>query len=157
MIMRFLRLMFSLAMLLGAVGCLPEEEAKSYEEITSLEGTLWWGYEVDSKGVPTYLDVHFDKDSGSVKGYDTPERKTEVSSQTFSYSFTLKSGAMLNSTVVIEFEQEGRYEGYLIHKGNVQINYTDAYVLSLFKVDDNGNVLLDEEGNPAETKTYWRE
>ena len=50
-----------------------------------------------------------------------------------------------------------RYDGYIVQKGNIQVDFKDVYVIQLFEVDSEGNTILNDKNEPASSMTFWKE
>ena len=49
------------------------------------------------------------------------------------------------------------YGGILIPKGNVQVNHKEVYMIQLYEVDADHNILYDPNGNVKSTILMWKE
>ena len=72
---RLLQTLVCALLAVAFVGCHPEEEAKSYPELETLNATLWYSYD---QTTATYYDVTFGATNGEMVGYSDPERTAEV-------------------------------------------------------------------------------
>lgn len=152
--MRHLKLIFSIIAISLFAGCdMPEHEIKKYPVITSLENTLWHSY---NKYDNMYFDIMYETDSGWMKCYTDAERKEEVSHDTFTYTFTPADNE-IDAIIDLTFSDGRMYGGILIPKGNVQVNHKEVYMIQLYEVDTDHNILYDPNGNVKSTILMWKE
>lgn len=142
-------------MALSIVGCEPiEDETKSYPELESLVGTLWFSYDETNK---IFYDITYGEDDrGEMKGYADQERTELIVDRPFSYTFTPATDE-INAIVRVDFEDGQHYGGALMPKGYIQVNYIDVYFIQLYEVYENGEVIKDAEGNFTSVIQMWRE
>ena len=153
--MRLLKILMAAAALLVTVGCEPiEEEKKNYPVLTSLENTMWYSYD---KKENIFYDIYYNADNqGVMLGYSEQERLTEVVNRPFSYTFT-PATAEINAIVRVDFEDGQHYGGFLIPKGYYQINLQDVYIIQLYEVYENGEVIYNVDGTMKSTLQMWYE
>ena len=74
--MKIMRYLLGAVMALSIVGCEPiEDETKSYPELESLVGTLWFSYDETNK---IFYDITYGEDDrGEMKGY-ADQGRTEL-------------------------------------------------------------------------------
>lgn len=150
MIMKLMKVLAMALVMFAAVGCFPEEEITEYPELESLEDTLWYSYDGT---VATYYDVLFESaDEGVMVGYNSAERIEEVSRQAFGYSFDAQI-----DVVTLDFVGGKSYGGILVPKGEFQISEKDVYIIQLYEVDENGDVIYTAEGEIQSTLLMWKE
>lgn len=146
------RLLQTLACVLLAVafvGCHPEEEAKSYPELETLNATLWYSYD---QTTATYYDVTFGATNGEMVGYSDSERTAEVSREGFEYTFDA-----VMDVVTVNFDEGARYAGILVPKGQFQVSKIDVYLIQLYGVDENGEIVYTPEGQVKDSMLFWKE
>ena len=124
-----------------------------YDKLDSIANTTWQSYD-NIDNVDTYYDVLFFESDGAMKGYKDLERKEQISTRNFTYTFTPAMGQRVGQ-VYVAFEDGQRYSGILIHKGELQVNYEDVYVIQLYEVDDNGEIIYNENGNIHSSILLW--
>jgi hypothetical protein len=153
--MKIMRYLLGAVMALSIVGCEPiEDETKSYPELESLVGTLWFSYDETNK---IFYDITYGEDDrGEMKGYADQERTELVVDRPFSYTFTPATDD-INAIVRVDFEDGQHYGGALMPKGYIQVNYIDVYFIQLYEVYENGEVIKDAEGNFTSVIQMWRE
>jgi hypothetical protein len=153
--MKIMRYLLGAVMALSIVGCEPiEDETKSYPELESLVGTLWFSYDETNK---IFYDITYGEDDrGEMKGYADQERTELVVDRPFSYTFTPATDD-INAIVRVDFEDGQHYGGALMPKGYIQINYIDVYFIQLYEVYENGEVIKDAEGNFTSVIQMWKE
>lgn len=153
--MKIMRYLLGAVMALSIVGCEPiEDETKSYPELESLVGTLWFSYDETNK---IFYDITYgDDDRGEMKGYADQERTELVVDRPFSYTFTPATDD-INAIVRVDFEDGQHYGGALMPKGYIQVNYIDVYFIQLYEVYENGEVIKDAEGNFTSVIQMWKE
>ena len=153
--MKIMRYLLGAVMALSIVGCEPiEDETKSYPELESLVGTLWFSYDETNK---IFYDITYGEDDrGEMKGYADQERRELVVDRPFSYTFTPATDD-INAIVRVDFEDGQHYGGALMPKGYIQVNYIDVYFIQLYEVYENGEVIKDAEGNFTSVIQMWRE
>ena len=153
--MKIMRYLLGAVMALSIVGCEPiEDETKSYPELESLVGTLWFSYDETNK---IFYDITYGEDDrGEMKGYADQERTELVVDRPFSYTFTPATDDV-NAIVRVDFEDGQHYGGALMPKGYIQVNYIDVYFIQLYEVYENGEVIKDAEGNFTSVIQMWRE
>ena len=153
--MKIMRYLLGVVMALSIVGCEPiEEETKSYPELESLVGTLWFSYDETNK---IFYDITYgDDDRGEMKGYADQERTELVVDRSFSYTFNPATDD-INAIVRVDFEDGQHYGGALMPKGYIQVNYIDVYFIQLYEVYENGEVIKDAEGNFTSVIQMWKE
>ena len=153
--MKIMRYLLGAVMALSIVGCEPiEDETKSYPELESLVGTLWFSYDETNK---IFYDITYGEDDrGEMKGYADQERTELVVDRPFSYTFTPATDE-INAIVRVDFEDGQHYGGALMPKGYIQVNYIDVYFIQLYEVYENGEVIKDAEGNFTSVIQMWRE
>ena len=153
--MRLLKILMAAAALLVAVGCEPIEDVKkNYPVLTSLENTMWYSYD---KTKNIYYDIYYNEDNqGVMLGYSEQERLNEVVNRPFSYTFT-PATADINAIVRVNFEDDQYYGGLLIPKGYYQINLQDVYIIQLYEVYENGEVIYNVDGTMKSTLQMWYE
>ena len=150
-----MRYLLGAVMALSIVGCEPiEDETKSYPELESLVGTLWFSYDETNK---IFYDITYgDDDRGEMKGYADQERTELVVDRSFSYTFNPATDD-INAIVRVDFEDGQHYGGALMPKGYIQVNYIDVYFIQLYEVYENGEVIKDAEGNFTSVIQMWKE
>ena len=153
--MKIMRYLLGAVMALSIVGCEPiEDETKSYPELESLVGTLWFSYDETNK---IFYDITYGEDnSGEMKGYADQERTELIVDRPFSYTFTPATDD-INAIVRVDFEDGQHYGGALMPKGYIQVNYIDVYFIQLYEVYENGEVIKDAEGNFTSVIQMWKE
>ena len=153
--MKIMRYLLGAVMALSIVGCEPiEDETKSYPELESLVGTLWFSYDETNK---IFYDITYGEDDrGEMKGYADQERTELIVDRPFSYTFTPATDD-INAIVRVDFEDGQHYGGALMPKGYIQVNYIDVYFIQLYEVYENGEVIKDAEGNFTSVIQMWRE
>ena len=153
--MKIIRYLLGAVMALSIVGCEPiEDETKSYPELESLVGTLWFSYDETNK---IFYDITYgEADRGEMKGYADQERTELVVDRPFSYTFTPATDD-INAIVRVDFEDGQHYGGALTPKGYIQVNYIDVYFIQLYEVYENGEVIKDAEGNFTSVIQMWKE
>lgn len=153
--MKIMRYLLGAVMALSIVGCEPiEDETKSYPELESLVGTLWFSYDETNK---IFYDITYGEDDrGEMKGYADQERTELVVDRPFSYTFNPATDD-INAIVRVDFEDGQHYGGALMPKGYIQVNYIDVYFIQLYEVYENGEVIKDAEGNFTSVIQMWKE
>lgn len=131
------------------VGCDPEEEIKSYPELQILNNTLWYSYD---QATATYYDVVFATTDGEMIGYEDAERTKELSREGFEYTFDT-----VLDVVTVNFDGGARYAGILVPKGEFQISNIDVYIIQLYGVDENGEIIYTPEGQLESSLLFWME
>lgn len=160
--MTILKYLLCAVALIGVVGCAPEQETADFPEITDLANTVWESRTEDASGNIYFNTLSFDADGvGSFASYDTDNLNLPLESITFTYSYPLNErwGLTLSfATTTTEDRLSGRrYDGYVVQKGSVKIDFKDVYVIQLFEVDAKGEMILDDKGQPVSTMAFWRE
>ena len=153
--MKIMRYLLGAVMALSIVGCEPiEDETKSYPELESLVGTLWFSYDETNK---IFYDITYGEDDrGEMKGYADQGRTELVVDRPFSYTFT-PATANINAIVRIDFEDGQHYGGWLAPKGIYQINLQDVYFIQLYETDAEGEVIYNIDGTMKSTLQMWME
>lgn len=153
--MRLLNILMGAVAVLVFAACEPIElQNKEYPELTSLDNTLWYSY--DSKN-QIFYDIYYNENgNGVMLGYSEQERVNEVVNRPFSYTFT-PATAEINAIVRIDFEDGQYYGGLLIPKGYYQINLQDVYIIQLYEVYENGEVIYNVDGTMKSTLQMWME
>ena len=153
--MKIMRYLLGAVMALSIVGCEPiEDKTKSYPELESLVGTLWFSYDETNK---IFYDITYGEDDrGEMKGYADQERTELVVDRPFNYTFTPATDD-INAIVRVDFEDGQHYGGALTPKGYIQVNYIDVYFIQLYEVYENGEVIKDAEGNFTSVIQMWKE
>lgn len=146
----------------AAVGCAPEEEVKDYPAITDITNTVWENRTEDKSGNIYFNTLSFEAEGkGSFTSYDTDNLNLPLESCTFTYSYPLNERWGLTLTFdqsTAESSLSGRrYDGYVVQKGSIQIDFKDVYVIQLFEVDNKGEMILDDKNQPVSTMAFWRE
>lgn len=127
-----------------------QQQQTTYPEITQIEGTSWSGTE-QNNGEYTFYTLSFeDASTGSLVGYNAKENGEEVSRETFTYTFT-------KPAVSITFSQSGKFDGYIVPKGQITVDYKDVYILQLFHVDNDGKPTMNDKGEYEKTMMFWCE
>jgi hypothetical protein len=153
--MKIMRYLLGAVMALAIVGCEPfEDDTKSYPELESLANTLWYSYDqVDN----IYYDITYGENGeGVMLGYSEQERVNEVVNRPFSYTFT-PATTDIGAIVRVDFEDGQHYGGLLIPKGHIQINLQDVYIIQLYEVYENGEVIYNVDGTMKSTLQMWYE
>ena len=153
--MRLLNILMGAVAVLVFAACEPIElQNKEYPELTSLDNTLWYSY--DSKN-QIFYDIYYNENgNGVMLGYSEQERVNEVVNRPFSYTFT-PATADINAIVRVNFEDGQYYGGLLIPKGYYQINLQDVYIIQLYEVYENGEVIYNIDGTMKSTLQMWME
>lgn len=153
--MRLLNILMGAVAVLVFAACEPIElQNKEYPELTSLDNTLWYSY--DSKN-QIFYDIYYNEgNKGVMLGYREQERVNEVVNRPFSYTFT-PATADINAIVRVNFEDGQYYGGLLIPKGYYQINLQDVYIIQLYEVYENGEVIYNVDGTMKSTLQMWME
>lgn len=148
--------------LIAATGCAPEEEKKDYPAITNLENSVWENRTEDKSGNVYFNTLSFDAEGrGSFTSYDTDHLNLPLESYTFTYSYPLNERWGLTLTFDESTEESRmagrRYDGYVVQKGSIQVDFKDVYVMQLFEVDDKGEIILNDKNEPVSAMTFWKE
>ena len=153
--MRLLNILMGAVAVLFFAACEPIElQNKEYPELTSLDNTLWYSY--DSKN-QIFYDIYYNENgNGVMLGYSEQERVNEVVNRPFIYTFT-PATADINAIVRVNFEDGQYYGGLLIPKGYYQINLQDVYIIQLYEVYENGEVIYNVDGTMKSTLQMWME
>ena len=142
------------AIVLSLAACAKfENETKTYIELDELKNTLWYSYD---KTTNIYYNVIFSDKAdleaegwfeGSMDAYDSPEyvNRVEEHCHNFTYNFT-KATSEVSAIVKTKFENGKFYDGYVIPKGVQQINEKDVFIIQLFEVDKDGNLIMADDG-----------
>ena len=127
--MRLINRVLASAMLLGAVSCDIVKDPVIYAPPADVVGSEW--IRTEGEGAQTnYYTLRFDIDGvGSVVCYDAEVDGNLISSETFTYTY---------------------------NKGEIYINNLPAHILQLFKVDDQGNILKDDNGYFVDSPMFWQ-
>lgn len=160
--MNVLKYLLGAVALLATAGCAPEEEKKEYPAITNLENTVWESRSEDNSGNIYLNTLRFDADgAGSLTSYDTDHPDIPLESYMFTYRYPLNERWGLTLTFDDSTEESSmagrRYDGYVVQKGAVQIDFKDVYVIQLFEVDNEGNTIRDDNGEPVSAMAFWKE
>ena len=151
--MKIMRYILGVVIALAAVGCEPAPAEKNFPELQSLVDTLWYSYDEANK---IFYDITYDNGTGNMIGYDSEERVNEVVNRPFDYTFT-PATSEINGVVRINFHDGQLYGGPLVPKGYYQINYMDVYLIQLYEVDEQGEILYTNDGKYLSTITMWKE
>lgn len=150
----FNRLFAAMAMLLMVACETPYEDSNVYPTLDSLDQTMWWSYDQKEK---IYYDIWYDGEGrGRMLGYDSDERVNEIVNRPFSYTFTPATD-LLDGVVRLNFDDGIYYGGILIPKGQFYINNVAVYIIQLYEVDAEGEIIYDMEGNMKSTLQMWKE
>ena len=152
-IMKILHYLLSATIALTFMGCEPAKEEKSYPQLETLVGTLWWSYDQTND---IYYDITYNETTGSMIGYDSQERVNEVVNRPFTYTYTPATDDV-NAIVMVNFDDGQRYGGALLPKGYLQVNLIDVYFIQLYEVDEQGYPIKDAEGNFKSVLQMWKE
>lgn len=149
-------MMVAMTLLLG-VSCNWFDEGETFPPITSLDHTDWYWVgelpqeEGDTEKRYIYYTLSFLGDSqGRLVSSDAKEDGNILKESLFTYSF-------INPGLSVEFYDGGRYQGYVVPKGEIKVDYKDVYLIQLFGVDEDGMPILNERGEYADTMLFWRE
>lgn len=154
MTMKRLKLLFCFITCGLLVGCNPPKmEIPKYPILTSIENTLWYSY---NKYDNMYFDIMYEVETGSMTCYLDAERKEKVSVDNFTYTFTPAIN-QADAVVNVTFEDGRLYGGIVIPKGNVQVNYEHVYMIQLYEVDEEGNILYNANGEVKSSILMWKE
>ena len=147
--MRLINRVLAATMLLGAVSCDIVKDPVIYAPPADVVGSEW--IRTEGEGAQTnYYTLRFDIDGvGSVVCYDAEVDGNLISSETFTYTYN-------KPAVSILFAERGRSDGYITSKGEIYINNLPAHILQLFKVDDQGNILKDDNGYFVDSLMFWQ-
>ena len=153
--MRLLKILMAAAVLLISIGCQKiEDTPKVYPVLKSLDDTMWYSY--DQKN-DIYYDIYYNADNkGVMLGYSEQERLNEVVNRPFSYTFT-PATENIDAIVRVDFKDGLHYGGLLIPKGYFQINLQDVYIIQLYEVYENGEVIYNVDGTMKSTLRMWYE
>lgn len=160
--MKMVKYLICTAMLLGAVACVDfDQNAQKLYNLEEIKNTEWYNEDILNKVY--YLIEYSDVESsegwykGQMRGYDNFERTNLVESLTrdFTYNFTLAT-SQKRAIVKTKFADGVNYDGYVIPKGSLQVGSKDVYVIQLFEVDAEGEILM-ENGNFKSTLLMWKE
>lgn len=150
----FNRLFAAMVMLLMVACETPYEDSNVYPTLDSLDQTMWWSYDQKEK---IYYDIWYDGEGrGRMLGYDSDERVNEIVNRPFSYTFTPATD-LLDGVVRLNFDDGIYYGGILIPKGQFYINNVAVYIIQLYEVDAEGEIIYDMEGNMKSTLQMWKE
>lgn len=154
--MKRVKYLFLAVMALAFCGCEPYEEGvkKEYPVLTSLADTLWYSYDSANK---IFYDITYGEDSkGVMLGYSEQDRVNEVVNRPFTYTFT-PATSEIDAIVRVNFEDGQLYGGFLAPKGVYQINLQDVYLIQLYEVYENGEVIYNVDGSFKSTLLMWME
>ena len=152
------------AMLLGATACIDfEQDKQKFYNLEEIKNTEWYNEDIIGK---TYYSINYtDVESkekaewynGQMKGYSDPERTNEIDNltRTFIYNFTPATTEQ-RAVVKTKFEDGVHLDGYVIPKGNLQVGSKDVYIIQLFEVNEDGEILMDN-GTYKSTLMMWKE
>lgn len=150
----FNRLFAAMAMLLMVACETPYEDSNVYPTLDSLDQTMWWSYDQKEQ---IYYDIWYDGEGrGRMLGYDSDERVNQIVNRHFSYTFTPATD-LLDGVVRLNFDDGIYYGGILIPKGQFYINNVAVYIIQLYEVDAEGEIIYDMEGNMKSTLQMWKE
>lgn len=150
----FNRLFAAMAMLLTVACETPYEDSNVYPTLDSLDQTMWWSYDQKEQ---IYYDIWYDGEGrGRMLGYDSDERVNQIVNRPFSYTFTPATD-LLDGVVRLNFDDGIYYGGILIPKGQFYINNVAVYIIQLYEVDAEGEIIYDMEGNMKSTLQMWKE
>lgn len=150
----FNRLFAAMAMLLMVACETPYEDSNVYPTLDSLDQTMWWSYDQKEQ---IYYDIWYDGEGrGRMLGYDSDERVNQIVNRPFSYTFTPATD-LLDGVVRLNFDDGIYYGGILIPKGQFYINNVAVYIIQLYEVDAEGEIIYDMEGNMKSTLQMWKE
>ena len=154
--MKLINYLLGAALLVMGVACVnTEDEIKTYPELETLEGTMWYSYDIKQN---IYYDIYYNADKeGAMVGYDSSKRENEISRRAFTYKYT-RATAEIDAIVDVWFEDGQRYGGALIPKGHLQINNQDVFIIQLYELSEDGTkILYDENGQYKSTIMMWME
>ena len=152
-------------MMLGCAACANfEDGTNEYTNLDAIENTLWYSYDVIQGA---YYDIEFsdtavanDEDwyEGTMLAYNSFERVERIDElcHNFTYNFTAAKDDVL-AIVRTKFDDGRFYDGYVIPKGHMQISNKDVFIIQLFEVDKDGNLILTEDNNSQSTLMMWKE
>lgn len=150
----FNRLFAAMTMLLMVACETPYEDSNVYPTLDSLDQTMWWSYDQKEQ---IYYDIWYDGEGrGRMLGYDSDERVNQIINRPFSYTFTPATD-LLDGVVRLNFDDGIYYGGILIPKGQFYINNVAVYIIQLYEVDAEGEIIYDMEGNMKSTLQMWKE
>lgn len=151
MTMKTLKLFVMFLTLVALVACEPPQEITNYPPMESVADTEWY-YSEMKDGESLFYTLNFEGTSeGSLVCSNKKEGGDILSEETFTYVYN-KNG---HFDIAIDFEQQGNYAGYMTGKGDIMIDFKPAYIIQLFAVDEEGNILKDVNGNYLSTKQFW--
>ena len=59
--------------------------------------------------------------------------------------------------VTVNFDEGARYAGILVPKGQFQVSNIDVYLIQLYGVDENGEIVYTPEGQVKDAMLFWKE
>ena len=153
--MKLLKYFIGLILLTTLSSCeIPEQEStKTYPPLESIANTLW--YSVNTKS-QIYYDIRYAETTGVMDSYTNSLRTELIESRDFTYTFT-PATAKIDALVNVTFDDGQLYGGFVIPKGNFQINNEDVYFIQLYEIDSKGNVIYDLDGNIKSSILMWKE
>ena len=160
--MKMVKYLICTAMLLGAMACVDfdQNEQKLYN-LVDINNTEWHNEDILNK---VYYSIEYSAVessegwyNGEMRGYDNFERTNKIDTLTrnFIYNFTPATSER-RAIVKTKFNDGSYYDGYVIPKGSLQMGSKDVYVIQLFEVDTEGEILM-ENGNYKSTLMMWKE
>ena len=162
--MKTVKYLICTAILLGAMACVNFEQSdKKIVFLDEIENTVWHNDDIVNKVYYniSYSDVESSNTAGwyngEMTGYDSIERVNKIDDLTRNFIYDFIPATNENRAIVrIKFSDGINYDGYVIPKGNMMINQKDVFIIQLFEVDDNGEIILDN-GKYKSTLLMWKE
>lgn len=156
--MKLFKYLMCALLMLPILSCeLEPTSKKEYPILQSVENTLWYSYDVKES---IYYDIVFEKETGSITGFSDEDRKNEIAKVLFTYTFTpakYVDNIYVDPIVKLSLDSGIYYGGYIIPKGEFQINNQDVYIIQLYETDAEGNVIYDIGGNYKSTFMMWKD
>ena len=162
--MKKVKYLICTAVLLGAMACVNfEDNDTEIVYLEELRNTLWQNEDIVNKVFYNiaYSDVEDSSEAGwyngEMTGYDSNERVNKIDTLTRNFIYNFTPATDKNRAIVrTKFSDGINYDGYVIPKGNIQMGEKEVYIIQLFEVDENGEILLDN-GKYKSTLLMWKE
>lgn len=153
--MKLLNYLIATVAVLAFAACEPIEHVhREFPVLESLDNTQWISYDAQKN---IFYDIYYKENGeGVMLGYSEQERVNRVVNRPFSYTFT-PATEHIDAIVRVNFADGQYYGGLLIPKGNFQINLQDVYIIQLYEVYENGEVIYNIDGTMKSTLQMWME
>lgn len=138
------------ALLLLTASCDPHRDSEKETIPDSIAYTEWYSQGFDDEGKSVYYTLNIETQMGTLTASDAAENGHILSQKPLEVSYS-------KPNVRLTFYDGGRFAGYIIDKQYTTIDGVHVYVMQLFGINEQGEIIVGDDGKPSSTMIFWKE